>query len=415
MRNQYQIQQFNPLGTRSTLFTAFESLEAVKKNNVVGTVQLVVPTDQLIGVGFEVLENISYTIDWTNYKNAIYVGGAGNGEDRLIVTVKDEQQIGLSLWGRAEVFEASRDSTDSDALAEVGRNFLGSKREIVTFAGDLSSQPGSEYLVNYFFGDVLSFSQPNVNAVFNTPYIIQSLNNRGVGIVNNTIYFLKKIIIDNNRLTATLVLNDALSLLDQRIVAYPLGTANTTKELPADNLIKEICRENLLVDGREVANMRIDNDKSLAPIVKVDDIAWRSVLSVCQEIAEASFEKGVPLYFDVVADINLGMVLKTFVGQRGQDRAGVVGIGSPYRAMINSVHLIVADGREDYQVELLQLNGEELSAKIDNIVVTSNEATISSRAGRSSDEPDPFEFYLIDDDGELIIDDDGEFIIDDDG
>jgi len=411
--NQYQIQQFDPFGKSSQFLSTFAKIELNRKANTVGTGQIVLPAVPLVGVGYEVLENINYSIDWTNYKNMVFVGGAGNGEDRLIVQVADTNAIGKSKWGRAEVFEASRDSADVDALAEVGRNILGSKREIVTFSGELQNQPNSIYGANFFFGDVLSFSQPNITATFNTPFIIQKLNNRGLGITNDTIYFLKSITVDNSNLTTTLLLNDALSLLNQRIVGYALDTPQTTKELPADDLIKEICRENLLADGREVPNFSVDGNLSLAPSIKVDDIAWRSVLSVCQEICQASFENGVPLYFDIVADINLGMRLKTFVGQRGADRAGIVGIDSPFRGMINAESLVISDGREDRQIEFLQLNGEELATKPQSLTITSNEATVTARSGRSGG-VDPFEYNLIDSDGELLADSDGELLLDSD-
>lgn len=414
MRNQYQIQQYNPLATQSVLFSTFQSLDTVRKTNTVGSAQLVVPGAKLLGVGYEVLENISYTIDWTGYKNSIIVGGSGNGEDRLIVTVSDQLATSQSKWGLVEAFEASRDSADVDALAEVGRNFLGSKREVVTFQGDLQDLPGSEYGVNYFFGDVLSFSQPNFEAVFNTPFIIQQLNDIQIGVFNDTIYFLKKLTVDNNALLTTLVLHDALSLLDQRIVGYALGTSQTSKEGPADDVIKEIIRENCLVSGREVDNLSIDSDFGLAPVVKVDDIAWRSVLGVCQEIAQMSYEKGTPLFFDIVADVNLNLRFKTFIDQRGNNRATTVGITSPYRAMIDSVKTTISGGREDRQIVMARLNGDELVSKSNDIVVSSNEATITSRAGRSGG-VDPFEFYLIDDNGDLLIDDNGEFLVDDNG
>jgi len=414
MTNQYQIQQFDSFGKTFTLSTDFERLEVVKKNNTVGAATISLAGVQLIGVGYEVLENITFSIDWTQYKNSVFVGGQGEGEDRLIVTVDDELGIGRSLWGRSEIFEASRDSDSVDALATVGRNFIGSKREITTFNGNIIDQPNFIFNENYFFGDVLNFSQPNINAIYNTPFIIQRLNNKGLGIVNNSIYFLKQINVDNDSLRTELILNDALCLLDQRIVAYALGTTQTTKEGHADDLIKEICRENLLADGREIPNLTIDRDLSNAPIVKVDDIAWRSVLSVCQEIAQASFEKGTPLYFDLIADINLGLTLKTFVGQRGNDRAGVVGVNSPYRAMINAVTLRIGGGREDVEVEFLQLNGEELKQKTANIVVSSNEAEIQSRSGRSGG-VDPFEYALLDSEGELIIDSEGVQIVDSEG
>ena len=414
MPNQYQLQQFDPLGRNSDILATFSNLEVAKKNNTVGSARIVTPSQPLIGVGYEVLENITYSIDWTEYKNAVFVGGSGNGEDRLIVQVVDQQAINKSLWGRVEVFEASRDSADVEALSEVGRAIIGARREQVKFLGSLRDLPNFVFGQNYSFGDVLSFSQPSFEAVFNTPYLIQQLTDTNQSLLFNTIYFLKQIDIDNNSLTTTLILNDAISLLDQRIVGYALETPQTVKEMPADDLIKEICRENLLADGRKVANFSVDRNLSLAPTIKVDDIAWRSVLSVCQEVCETSFKKGTPLYFDVVADSNLNLRLKTFVGQRGQDIAGVVGIDSPYRAMINGVTLNVSGGKETWASEFLQLNGKNLgSSALNQITITNNEATVTARSGRSGGS-DPFEFNLIDDDGNLIIDDDGEFIVDDD-
>ena len=115
----------------------------------------------------------------------------------------------------------------------------------------------------------------------------------------------------------------ALYLLAGRIVAYPAGSAQAEKTGPADDLIKQVVRENLgALAGAErdlSAHLDVAGDVGLGATVR-KTMPRRNVLLVCQELARASAQAGVPLFFDVVwVAATRRLELRTYVGMRGAD------------------------------------------------------------------------------------------------
>lgn len=94
---------------------------------------------------------------------------------------------------------------------------------------------------------------------------------------------------------------DALDLLGRRIVAYPAASPQAAKTGPADDVMKAVVRENLgqlAIAGRSLSalGLMVDPDYGLGAVIE-KRFAWRSVLSVLQDLAAASAEAGQPLDF----------------------------------------------------------------------------------------------------------------------
>jgi hypothetical protein len=146
-----------------------------------------------------------------------------------------------------------------------------------------------------------------------------------------TVFFVREIIYEEDVKgvdTITLTGPDGIDLLNRRIVAYDAGTSQTQKTDNADDMMKEIVRENL-------GSSATDSDRDLSGIdftVAKDDtagpsitkgFAWRNVLSVLQELSAISEEAGTNLYFDIVPiiiNMGVGFEFRTFIDQPGQDR-----------------------------------------------------------------------------------------------
>lgn len=122
-------------------------------------------------------------------------------------------------------------------------------------------------------------------------------------------------------------------LLSRRAVMYYANTANTQMTNAADDMMKIIVFQNLLASANGgptysagvtpsrdwTAVLGLDNNLALGPSV-TKGFAWRSVLSVLQEIARDTATAGTPVFFDVVLVGSL-LTFRTWVGVRGIDRS----------------------------------------------------------------------------------------------
>ncbi len=130
---------------------------------------------------------------------------------------------------------------------------------------------------------------------------------------------------------------DQMDLLDRRVVAYRSTTSQSTKTDEADDMIKEIVRENLGADAAlteanrprafDPDHFTVAGNTSLAPSV-TRSFAWRNVLDVLQEIADVSRFSGTPLFFDLIPSTGATFEFRTYIDIRGIDRtlAGVASI-----------------------------------------------------------------------------------------
>lgn len=136
----------------------------------------------------------------------------------------------------------------------------------------------------------------------------------------------------------------AIDVLAARLVAYPVGSSQASKTGPADNLMKQIVRENFASDAEAARDLGdwldIAPDMGLAPATS-KQCAWRNVLHVLQELAEAAAEAGTPLYFDIVSPTRERLEFRTYIGTRGSDRTFPDGLNplvlSPETGTLSSV------------------------------------------------------------------------------
>lgn len=150
--------------------------------------------------------------------------------------------------------------------------------------------------------------------------------------------------------TSSLVIKarDAIQLLDRRIVAYAADTAYSSKTNQGDDMMKDIVRENFGALATDVnrniaAYMTVEVDLTLAPSI-VKAFAWRDVLATFQELAQASFDLGTYLVFDVVRTGAGTLEFRTFVNQRGVDR----GSGSAAPLVISDTNGALVDASLTY-------------------------------------------------------------------
>lgn len=118
-----------------------------------------------------------------------------------------------------------------------------------------------------------------------------------------------------------------LELLDRRIIAYTAGSAEAAQTDHVDDMMKAIVRQNL---GSSASAARDLTDYGL--MVQADTslglslerrFAWQNVLTVLQNLSEASVAQDAPIYFDIVPIFSANAItleFQTFPDQRGVDR-----------------------------------------------------------------------------------------------
>lgn len=124
---------------------------------------------------------------------------------------------------------------------------------------------------------------------------------------------------------------DGNDLLNRRIVAYAAGSTSTEMTGAADDLMKTIVSENCCTAATDT-----DRDWSSSGFtVAANDTAgqsitmgfsYRNVLSICQDLANASREAGTRVYFDVRPTISSTEMItwdfRTNINQPGIDHTG---------------------------------------------------------------------------------------------
>lgn len=115
-------------------------------------------------------------------------------------------------------------------------------------------------------------------------------------------------------------------LLAARVVAYDEESAEADKTDLADDMIKAYVRENFLTatDATRnwaAAHFAVEADVGAAPSI-AKAASYRTVLTVCQEIAAAATQAGTYTGFEVFSPTETGAyTLRTYTGQRGTDRS----------------------------------------------------------------------------------------------
>lgn len=142
-------------------------------------------------------------------------------------------------------------------------------------------------------------------------------------------------------------------ILRRRIIAYPAGTAFTSKTDSADDLIKAFARENLVtIDGsRDVVGsagigsyFSVEPDFGLATSLSIA-AARDNLLETCRKICEASTTAGAYLAFDVIWN-GVAFELRTFLNQRGIDRRSTLILSTEFGNFADGLY------RENYASEV---------------------------------------------------------------
>lgn len=101
------------------------------------------------------LANPALVYDFSEERNYMYVGGGGEGEERDIVEVYDNERLNAAAGNRLEMFVDARDvAVGSTAILESrGQTALTKNMPRVTFEGDAVESPTSQYGIHWKFGD----------------------------------------------------------------------------------------------------------------------------------------------------------------------------------------------------------------------------------------------------------------------
>jgi hypothetical protein len=154
--------------------------------------------------------------------------------------------------------------------------------------------------------------------------IERMVDNSPPKLFGETLFFIEKINYNSEGIAYTGY--DANFLLNWRIIAANSGTVYADKELPADDYIKALAREafgSLALDQRRAWPIAIEPDRSLCPVIKQES-ARDKLINVYQTLTQASNEKGTPLFFDIIADYDLNLTLRTYANFRGINRESLV-------------------------------------------------------------------------------------------
>lgn len=136
-----------------------------------------------------------------------------------------------------------------------------------------------------------------------------------------------------NEADLTISARGASSLLERRIVKYTAGSAEASKTDYADDMMRDVVRENFgsgAGTGRDWSSyLTVEADVSLAPSVS-KSFAWRIVRNVLDDLCEASAQNAAPvrLFYDIPHETGTGFVFRVYTGQRGTDRRTLMTLDS---------------------------------------------------------------------------------------
>lgn len=173
-------------------------------------------------------------------------------------------------------------------------------------------------------------------------------------------------------------------LLARRIVAYTAGSAQAQQTDQADDMCKVIVRQNM---GASVVDTARDWDSTLFTVQgdlaagpsMTKGFAWRRVIDILQDIAQAARTAGTRVYWDVVPLAAGAFEFRTYGGQRGLDRTYPSG-SNPILFGLEYGNLSEAQVDRDYSDEVTFVYGEGQGEGADRIQQTAED---TARSGRS--------------------------------
>lgn len=157
--------------------------------------------------------------------------------------------------------------------------------------------------------------------------IYRSLPGRVPSLLFNTIYLLRRKKTSYEQATKKRVLLAVClnHLISRRKIAYKAASSQARKVTTAiDDMIKAFVAENIGASATDAtrdlsAYITIGANLTAAPTT-TKAAAYRPLLQVCQELAQASAEAGTYLAFDLSALTEDTFLFETYTGQRGVDR-----------------------------------------------------------------------------------------------
>jgi hypothetical protein len=187
----------------------------------------------------------------------------------------------------------------------------------------------------------------------------------------------------NGELQLEITAKDAMLLLESRCVAYFTASSQTVKSGLAGNLMKAVVRENVASTANDYTGTATTRGLSSSLFTVQADLgdgasidmqfAWRNVLSVLQDMANASMTAGTYLAFDVVYDGFGHLEFRTYAGQRGADHRFTSNnwiILDPYAGNLADTSLSY-----DYTDEATFIYCAGQREQADRVVATSSNAT----------------------------------------
>jgi hypothetical protein len=192
---------------------------------------------------------------------------------------------------------------------------------------------------------------------------------------------VRKLLTNNGERLVELEAVPAIDLLASRIVPYPVGSTRASKSGPADDLMKEVVRENLGIavsdsERRLSTWLDVAPNLGLAPGVS-KSFARRNVLHVLRELAEASAQAGTPLYFDIVSPARGRLEFRTYTGARGSDHTFPAGI-NPVVLSPETGTLAQIDRSFDYADEFSVVYAAGQGVESERLVAEAVDATRST-------------------------------------
>lgn len=118
-----------------------------------------------------------------------------------------------------------------------------------------------------------------------------------------------------------------MELLDRKIVAYKGGTDEAEKSGAADDVMKDVVRDNLAPSAgndpygrdRNFVDFTVAADVGEGTTIDIE-IEWSNVLKVLNDISDHAHAKNDPIYFDIVRSAESAFQFRTYPGQLGLDR-----------------------------------------------------------------------------------------------
>lgn len=175
------------------------------------------------------------------------------------------------------------------------------------------------------------------------------------------IYFItgrRRRIDENGAAWAIITAQDANCLLRRRHVLYAAGSAQADQTDNAGDIMRAVVRYNLgssASTSRQIAALTVGSDLGDGASVS-KAFAWRNVLTVLQELAQASVTAGTYLAFDLVCSSapgagSMSLEFRTYSGQRGNDHRFPSGTSGPVLLGPEYGTLAGADYAEDFSDE----------------------------------------------------------------